>query len=256
MIVGCLMVSFVVDAKLIRGSGRGGSTSSTADTYYLIDDIHRNSVGLDVAYFDAGGFPSAHVSGGIDLAYAAPTDCVDYLIIQENRDREDAGVELLEEEPCIWEFQQDENLSLFGAYLIFLADPALIEVSWTISNGSKDWFLDGYIDNAGIPLLEAPIPIDMDIGDYWATVTITQQSGPNASFYKQNVHDTNLINCDDTLTPPVCGYSLNSSDFYRSTSFREMLRIVPTTITVNAPATLFIYLVGLIALKRRRKLNF
>ena len=253
LITSCLIISFVSDAKLIRGGGRGSETSSTADTYYLINDIHRNSVGIDTAYFEAGGFPSAYVSGGVDLAYAAPTDCVDYSIIAENENRKAAGVELLEEEPCIWEFQQDENLSVFGAYLIFLADPALIDVRWTISNGVMDWTLAGDIDNTGTPLLSAPIPFDMDIGDYWATVTITQNSGPDASFYKQNVHDSNIVDCDDTVTPPVCGYNLSSSDFYRSTSFSEILRIVPTTITVNAPATLLIYISGFMAFMRIRR---
>ena len=253
LVASSLVVSFVTDAKLIRGSGRGSSTSSTADTYYLIDDIHRNSIGIDTAYFEAGGFPSAHVSGGIDLAYAAPTDCVDYSIIEDNEDRAAAGVDLLEEEPCIWEFNQDESLSLFGAYLIFLADPALIDVSWTISNGAMDWTLAGYIDNTGTPLLEAPIPFDMAIGDYLATVTITQNSGPDASFYSQNIHDSSIIDCDDTLIPPVCGYSLSSSDFYSSTSYKEILRIVPTAITANAPATLLIYVSGLMALMRIRR---
>lgn len=255
LIVSCLVVSFVTDARLIRGSGRGGSTSSTADTYYLIDDIHRNSVGIDTGYFDTGGFPSAHVSGGIALAYAAPTSCVDYSLIEENEQRAAAGVELLEEEPCIWESQQHENLSLFGAYLIFLSPPSLIDVSWTISNGTMDWTLAGFIDDVGTPWLDAPIPADMGIGDYWATVTITQYSGPDASFYKQNVHDSDFYQCDDSEMPLVCGYAFSSSDSYSSTYASEILRIVPTTITASAPAALFIYLSGLIALTmiRRRK---
>lgn len=255
LIVSFLVVSFITDARLIRGSGRGGSSGSTADTYYLIDDIHRNSVGIDKAYFDTADFPSAYVTGGIALAYAAPTFCVDYNLIEENRDRAAAGVALREEQPCVWESQQLENLSIFGAYLIFLSPPSLIDVSWTISNGTMDWTLAGFIDDTGTPWLDAPIPADMGIGDYWASVTITQYSGPDARFYHQNVHDSNLYQCDDTVIPEVCGYTLSSSDFYRSTSANELLRIVPTTLTVNTPDILFIYLGGLLALTSLRKRN-
>jgi hypothetical protein len=252
-IVSCLVASSFVDAGLIRGSGRGGSSGSTADTYYLIDDIHTNSMGIDTDYFEGGGFPSAYVSGGIDHAYAAPTFCVDYSIIEQNEQRKAAGVELLEEEPCIWEFQQHENLNVFGAYLIFLADPSLIDVSWTISNGVKDWTVAGFMDATGTPWLDAPIPSDMVVGEYWATVTITQNSGPNATFYRQNVHDSNLVNCDDSVTPIVCGYNLSSSDAYSSVSYGEILRIVPTLNAVTAPATLFIWFGGFIAIMFMRR---
>lgn len=268
LIASCLIISFVSDAKLIRGGGRGSETSSTSDDYYLIDDIHRNSVGIDEAYFEAGAFPSVTISGGIDTAFAAPTECVDYSIIEENQRREDAGVELLVEEPCIWEFEQNENLVLFGDFLLYFADADLIDVNWLISDGVNDWNFAGTVnpdknyflpdgelaDKAGMVFLDAPIPFDMGVGDYTVSVQVTQFSGSEASFYSLNTHNSASFNCDDTVNPNICGYTLSAMDSLSSHSENEILKIVSqSAISVSSPSMVFIYLFFMVGLLAKNK---
>jgi hypothetical protein len=271
LIASCLIISFVSNAKLIRGGGRGSGTSSTSDDYYLIGDIHRNSVGIDEAYFDSGAFPSVTISGGIDTAFAAPTECVDYNILEENERRAAAGVDLLEEEPCVWEFEQNENLVLYGDFLLYFADADLVDVNWLISDGVNDWNFAGTVnpdsnyllpdgelaDRAGMVFLDVPMPFDMGVGDYVVSVQVTQYSGLDASFYSLNVHDFPSFNCDDTVTPNICGYSLSPRDSLSSYSKTELLRIVAQApILVSSPATVFIclfFIVGLLAKNKMKR---
>jgi hypothetical protein len=290
-------VSFITDARLIRSGGRTTSTGSVLEDFYFVEHQYFNEVGLSPDNFNAGNYSKISIGGGINKLYAAPSECnVTHSFDDEqawdderayilgldsseisDEDRQDALDAVgFQGEPCTWEFAKDENLFLFGEFLVYFPTGGLFDVDWTISDGLQSWILDGFVNtnpalqspdgdgvSVGMVALNAPIPFDLDVGDYTVSVSLTQ-SNPNGQFYQEDGEDALDFGCRD-VDPLVealdCGYfpfSLNAAgDSISFSSEQEQLRIVAASakavVDVNAPASLSIFALGLGLLLARRR---
>jgi hypothetical protein len=193
-------------------------------------------------------------------------------------------------EPCVWEFAQGDALDMFGFFSLYFGSPDIsYDVSWLIGDIS----LPGDINTAGDVVtpdgtiregwvtLNTPPTMAFAPGDYMAYVSVgltstngrffrtSSQPGDEIVFEQKCIEkdnpDFDPDNPDDGIDPfiEVCGYTnvdRNNSEVNDPTmsffSDGEMLRILPADtgpVAVNAPASIALFLAGLLTMGLRKK---
>jgi len=286
LIVSCLIVSFVVDAALLRRGGRGSETSTSPNTYYLIDDSW--------VVLDPDGFPTLNANTYDDAFSASPgksTTSGKYklLVVPFDGCAEEYSFGDYDGVPpdflpvwdgCDWEFTEDERLFAYGDFPLYLDGAFDYDIKFTISSATGDtWVLDGsdtYVDttggtalpdggtsNKGMVFLDAVRPTDLGPGDYTISVSVEMLSGADKTFFHyRDGHSSLNVNCEPTGLPApddffcfVSGGLDVSDSLSFSADFSETLRILPGIVKVSAPATGLILFssLGILVLRRRRQ---
>jgi hypothetical protein len=311
------------EAGLVRSGSRGDFSSNFSQAFYYVDNQYLNEVGIIDSAFDFDSPKAANsifraVGGGGRGLGAVPNDCIngytqgdldnleqeiDYLRteLSEGRITEaefDAAVAALEAaiygEPCVWEFNQGDALSMFGFFSLFFDTPDIsYNVRWLIDgvllpgdiNTAGNLVTpDGTINNGWVTL-NTPPTMAFAPGDYMAYAAVDLSSSAGRFFMTSNRPGDEIVfeekcivkpnpdfdpdNPDDGIDPfiEVCGYTnvdRNDSEVNNPTmsffSDGEMLRILPADagpVAVNAPASITLLLVGLLTmgLRRQRKIQ-
>lgn len=281
MVTGCLLCSFVAESAIIRNGGRGSETSTSPNSYYLIDDglltTHPLTGELVIEGYSASSVLSSSprkstTSGKYKLLVVPFDGCATeydfgfYYGVPPEFQPNFGG--------CEWQFSEDERLFVYGDFPMFLPGAFAYDIKFTISdNAGTQWVLDGadtYVDNVGgAPLpdggysnqgmvfLDAQRPADLVAGEYTISVSVTMFSGPNSSFH--HYYDENSgyqVACEDVADPSgamqefcfVASGISQSDTLSFSADFAETLRIVPA----NAPASLALFMGGLCLMTLRR----
>ncbi|WP_299073232.1 hypothetical protein [uncultured Paraglaciecola sp.] len=272
LIVCCLVTSFVTQAKLIRGGGRGSETSTSPNSYYLIDDSW--------VVLNPNGSPTLDGYTYNDAFSASPRKSTtsgkyDLLVVPFDGCAEEYTYDTYEGVPpeflpdwggCTWEFTENERLFVYGDFPLYLENAFDYEVVFTITNDSGDrWDISGndtYVDtsggtvledggetNTGMVILDAQRPANLGPGEYKITVSVEMFSGPNKTFFHYQDENSGLnVDCVPTAGPDdFCFVSsgLNASDTLSfSADFSETFRIVvdsPNSVSLCVSAMLLIF---------------
>ena len=310
------------EAGLVRTGGRGDFSSNLSQAFYYVDNQYLNEVGIIESAFNfdapfaANSILRAVGGGGRGLG-SVPNDCikgytqddVDNLEQEINflyedfdnglitEDELNAGIAALEfaiyGEPCAWEFNQGDALSMFGFFSLYFDTPDVsYNVRWLIDDVSLAGDIntagdlvtpDGTIKNGWATLNTAPT-MAFSPGDYMVYAAVDLSSSAGRFFMTSTRPGDEIVfeqkciekpnpdfdpdNPDDGIDPfiEVCGYT--NVDRYSSEvndptmsffSDGEMLRILPANdgpvTPVNAPASIALFLAGLftMGLRRQRK---
>ena len=227
-----LFCSFLAEAALVRGAGRGSPTATSPQSYGLNDN----------SYFTDGyllaGAPAINrvsfTSGDLPLL-AVPRDC--WLILPFDSF---PPPEFWQEDPCYYQFEQGEQLDFESALLWDFPSAFAAEFSWTLTQGEQSWVFSSFRDNDFNPA--AAMPADLLPGEYWLTFGSTFYSGPDSDFYYRNDRDecfpVFLDDGDDN-----CYYYLgNRSDVLSFTSPSEQVFILErSAVQVPLPSTLSLF---------------
>ncbi|KKO48013.1 hypothetical protein VT06_14095 [Arsukibacterium sp. MJ3] len=194
-------------------------------------------------------------------------------------------------EPCVWQFAQGDALDMFGFFSLYFDTPDVsYDVKWNINgitlpgdiNTAGDLTTpDGIIKNGWVTL-NTPPTTDFAPGDYLAFVSVGLSSTNGRFFWSSSQPGNEIVFEEKCIEKPnpdfdpdgsgednepfifVCGYTSvyqsNSEIISAPTSFfsdAEILRILPAVtgpITpVNAPATITLFLIGLVTIIVRRQ---
>ncbi|WP_214000809.1 PEP-CTERM sorting domain-containing protein [Arsukibacterium sp.] len=257
--------------RAIGGGGPGVSSVPNDCTFgYTQDDL--DNLELDIDYWRT------------ELSYGRITDA--------QFDAEVAALEFaIYGEPCVWEFNQGDALDMFGFFSLYFDTPDVsYNVNWLIDGVSLPGDIntagdlvtpDGTINNGWVTL-NTPPTMDFAPGDYMAYVSVGLSSSQGRFFWTSSEPGNEIVFEEKCIEKPnpdfdpdnpdlgidpfidVCGYtnvyrdSLEVSDpplsFF---SDGEMLRILPASngpvTQVNAPASIALLLLGLVALIVRRR---
>ena len=270
MILSLLVVSFLAESALVRRGGRGSETSTSPNSYYLIDD---SWVVLDPDGYptlDAYTFQDAFsdssrkstTSGKYKLLVVPFDGCAEEYTYGTY---ENVPPEFLPDwGGCSWEFTENERLIAYGDFPLFLEGAFDYNVVFTITNENGDiWELsgddtyvdtnggtllaDGSVTGQGMAILDAERPADLGPGEYTISVSVEMISGPNQTFFHYEDENSGLnVDCVSIVDPDdFCFISggLRASDTLSfNADFSETLRIFPNVVSVNAPATIFLLL--------------
>lgn len=107
-------------------------------------------------------------------------------------------------EPCVWEFEQGEDLFLWGAFDFYFGDADVqYDVNWTIAGNGQQWDLAGFINedngltdpntptesiDAGSAMLSINAPLDLAPGEYALSVSVTLSSQTGGFLYSSINH--------------------------------------------------------------------
>lgn len=307
------------EAGIIRTSGRGDLSLNYSQAFYYVDNQYLNEVGIIASAFDFDSPKAANsivraVGGGGRGLGSVPNDCIngytqddlDNLEQEINflyqdfdnglitEDELNAGIAALEfaiyGEPCVWEFNQGDALSMFGFFSLYFDTPDVsYNVNWLIDGVS----LPGDINTAGEVItpdgtieegwvtLNTPPTSAFAPGDYMAYVSVGLSASNGRFFWTSTEPDYEIVFEEQCIEKPnpefdpdnpdagidpfieVCGYTnvdRRSSEVNNPPlsffSDGEMLRILPASngpvTPVNAPASIALLLVGLLAISLRR----
>jgi hypothetical protein len=234
----------VVEARLIRTSGRGTYQDQYSEAVYYIPNQYLNDMGIDSKYMDPSSTDYVNVpgllsdvnsrTGGFEGLDAVPGECVKGVIQDDQYDLEeeiatveysiydgmpDAERQSLEAElaylqsqydqlyandPCIWEFEQGQDLFTWGAFNFFFESTDVnYDVNWYISGAGQSWVLDGSINTSdtlsdpndpqstiaqGSVLLNAAAPAGLVPGDYSIRVGVSLSSDTGSFVYESDNH--------------------------------------------------------------------
>lgn len=300
------VVVSIAEARLIRTSGRGTFSGNFSEEFYYFDNSQLNQVGIkEDAFFNRFTNNVVRAIGGGSAGIGAvPNDCI-YGYTQDDIDFVDAEISFLQDqfnngvitadefdqqsqalqdsltgEPCVWEFEQGEDLFAFGFYSLFFGIPDIIyDVSWNIFGNGVDQTFDGDINPTEFTTPEGTVregwvtlntPINLAPGDYQIRVS-SSIATPNGKIFWSSTEPGDQVQyeerCEfiDAINDIVCGYNSISqfngeiSDAPTTrVSDSEILRILPSSsnppVTVSAPASSSIIIFGLalIGLRRRK----
>lgn len=196
----------VASAKLLRSTGRGVLSEQFSEDYFFVEnkDIVRfldGSFGMSQSGFDNRFSLSNSIGGGGRGISAVPTngptatncngsyddfelqDALNDLSSAESSDdqtdidRATAALEQLENgDPCVYQFEQGEDLLAFGSFSMFFDTPSittLIEwniegkdpITGSVNTGGDITTPDGTIANGNV-VLDAPAPANLAVGVY------------------------------------------------------------------------------------------
>ncbi|MDP5131428.1 MAG: hypothetical protein NWQ54_11130 [Paraglaciecola sp.] len=229
------LVVQVAEAGLIRNSGRGSPSSQVETHYYFVKNqdlvqFSDSSFGISVEAYAANsilGFEFTNTIGGGGRGISAvptsgPTasncngaynqdqvntiqDDIDYWASSSdaNAPAELANAQnaldfLINGSPCVWEFEQGEELLAFGAFSMFF-DTALIEhqVLWEITGNGLNETLAGSINeggdimtpdgiiSTGQVMLNTTAPANLLVGDYEITAVANLTSSAGQFFFER-----------------------------------------------------------------------
>ncbi len=325
LFVATFLLAEVVQAGLLRTSGRGSLSREFSEVWYYVDNAFINEFG-DATFnysFGAGPGNTKGVGGGAPGVNAVPSDpCIasytradvdgeidfvnseiDFLNAsfgddEAENDRIQAEIDDLFDrldqlefsafpfgnDPCVWEFEEGEDLFTFGTFGPFGNEDIGYDVQWSILGDGVNETLEGAIQEGPNPLdptvregwvtLNAPAPASLVPGDYSLFVSVSLVAPEGRFFYTSSERDFEVEVreiCrfpDDEFAEEVCGF--NSFDRFTDelvtarTSFSsdigEILRIIPSSTppdddpaAVPAPSTFAAFLLGLLILVRGRR---
>jgi hypothetical protein len=281
MIASCLVVSFMTDATLRRFGGRGSETSTSPNSYYLIDDSW-------VVLYPGGGL-TLDANNYNDAFRASPRQSTTFgkyklLVVPFNGCAEEfsfgtyAGVpdEFLPVwDGCTWEFTEDDRLFAYGDFPLYLEGAFDYNIVFSITNDSGDrWELmgtdtyadkiggsllpDGDTSSEGMVFLDAKRPKDLVPGEYSVSVSVEMISGPDKTFFHYQDENSGLnVGCVTILTPDdfcfVSGGLRESETLSFTADFSETLRILPSIVSVNIPNSISLLFGSLCLMFYQRK---
>lgn len=234
-----LCLSFIADAALIRGAGKGNDISSEARNFYRIADSHIDALGVkpNFSFTDRATL----VQGQIPL-FAIPSDCYFEAIFMPPNYVAD---------PCYYQFYQNEMLQLDGYMPMYFENAPLMDLVWTLTGTDfSQTFAGSHLERA--TLLNTIMP-QLAPGEYQVSAMVTFYAGAGYKFYTDpSVHSDNL-NCGE-LSPGdensySCSYGWAASESLSFSSYSERVVILagdkPVDIPLPATVTLFLLSGGL-----------
>jgi hypothetical protein len=228
----------ITEAKLFQSGGRGSPSSNFSQDFFYVDNSNINAVGITTeAYADLfSNSISNSVGGGGRGLGSVPSECIngytqddqdavdqeisylqddlnDGIITQDEFDEQAAAWQAtIDGEPCVWEFDEGEDLFAFGFFSLFFDTlDVTYDVDWTITDDNGGlWELDGEINpddlitaDGEIPqgsvLLNSAAPLDLVAGDYFINVAVSLSSS-KGGFFWENRDPSNRV----TLVNPTC----------------------------------------------------
>ncbi|WP_372627767.1 hypothetical protein [Arsukibacterium sp.] len=245
LLLSLLFGSSVVEAELIRGAGRGSETSTSPQSYALYD----NSFMRD-GYLQAGAPAINRVSftsGDLPLL-AVPRDC--WLIMPYDSF---PPPEYWQEEPCYYQFYQDEQLDFESALIWDFPSAFAADFRWTLTQGEQSWTFAALRENGFNPA--ALMPSDLLPGAYSLTFNSTFYSGLERDFYYRNNRDECFPVFYEDEGDENCYYQGRRSDVLSFSSPSEQVFILePRAVQVPLPSTLSLFAGFCLLLISRRRL--
>ncbi|WP_019677002.1 hypothetical protein [Arsukibacterium perlucidum] len=243
-VVGLLFCSFLVEAALVRGAGRGSETATSPQSYGLHDNSYFND-----SYLLAGAPAINRVSftsGELPLL-AVPRDC--WLILPFDSF---PPPEFWQEDPCYYQFELGEQLDFESALIWDFPAAFAAEFSWTLRQGEQSWAFSSLRENDFNPA--AAMPDDLLPGEYWLTFSSTFYSGPDSDFYYRNNRDECYPVFLDDGDENCYYYTGNRSDVLSFSSPSEQVFILEQrAVQVPLPSTLSLFTgLGLLLFARRK----
>lgn len=247
----------LADAGLIRGGGRGTHSDSNAYSYVLVNDDNINDLGL------MQGFSSLEYesfNSGDPALLSTPDECVtNFGSLDDLNDAITFGGWV--EEPCYYEvYENDLRLEFEGYGRAFFQQASSVDVVWRLSQaGMADIILNGFMSDSAA-LLDVLMPPELVPGEYILGLEVTFHSGPDNSFFSStDIHDRDDVDCIDLAPGDLQCYLPNwggaSDTLSFSAEYAERLVVLAGTspFSVNAPASLGLFLFGFFALRRRQQ---
>lgn len=236
LLVSMLCLSFFADAKLIRGGGTGSYTSSEAQDFYRIADTHIDALGVKPGFSFTD--KETLVQGQIPL-FAVPSDC--YF----NANFLPPGYE---EDPCYYQFYQNELLQFEGYMGMFFENAPLMDLVWTLTGaGYSQSFAGSHLDRA--TFLDSTMPL-LAAGEYQIGVKVTFYAGQGFKFYTDpTVHSDNL-NCGELIpgdeNSGSCSYSWAAAESLSFSSRLEKVIVLAgdKPLDIPLPSTAALLLLG------------
>jgi hypothetical protein len=258
LIVSCLFASFIADAVLIRGAGRGGVTVSFGSIDLLVPTSEINEFGLLNWDYFANPDPSlpydgVYVPPGYPMAMAVPDFCFVSL----------GSGQPFEDEPCYWQFSEGERLEVTGSTVSFFS-LAIQNITWQIFERDANPYFDtpiyefdnsfSSIENTGDRsqrrqvYLDAAMPKDLAPGEYQVQISMTQTAPVGYTFYGADAIFTQEA-CFGDPQNIICSRlgGVSGNTFFRSG--------IDRMVVVSEPSLAVIMLAALCCLLVRRKVQ-
>ena len=179
------------DKSIVKAVGGGGrainavpNTCVNGYTQDQVDDLESARTS-DIDFYNSdpsnGGLSDADFNAGIDAI---------------NNDYNQQISAITTGEPCVWEFDQGEDLFTFGFFSLFFGTPDVTyDVSWNIYGAGETWTLPGSVNTVpdlvtpdgtieeGWVTLNAPAPSNLFAGDYLIDVSVSLSSTKGEFFW-------------------------------------------------------------------------
>lgn len=248
----------IVEARLIRTSGRGTFSGSAATEFFLIDDSFLNALGI-ADNFNALEYSS--LTAGFFSGGATPQDCYRVFSSAEEREFEEHFNGYVEE-PCSYEFTYGETLRLDGWIFDVFSLASMASINWRISGMGNSWDFIGMqtAPNSNELFLETLMPSDLLPGHYTVSLSMTFYSGASATFaINDDIHNDFPTNCGELIpgddTSFTCAYDYRQLDMLTIGGESELLRVLPAW-QVSNPSTITLFCIPILLLAVREKLPF
>ena len=230
------LVVQVAEAGLIRSSGRGTLSSQVETHYYFVRNqdlvqFSDRSYGISTAAYDAyysSGFSFSNTIGGggrgisaVPTSGPTATNCngaynqdqvdtiqddIDYWASSsapnapdELARAENAFYTLINGSPCVWEFEQGQDIFAFGSFSMFFDTPLIDHrVLWEISGNGLNETLVGSVNeggdiitpdgtiSTGQVMVNATAPANLLVGDYELTAVASLSSSAGKFFFERS----------------------------------------------------------------------
>ena len=243
-----LFLSFIADAALIRSAGKGSYTSSEAQVFYRIADTQINSLGVKPGFSFTD--QETLVQGQIPL-FAVPSTCYfDVSFLPPGS---------YEEDPCYYQFYQNELLQFEGYMGMYFENAPLMDLVWTLTGaGYSQSFAGSHLERAAF--LDSTMPL-LAAGEYQIGLKVTFYAGAGYKFYTDpTVHSENL-NCGE-LNPGdqssySCSYGWSAAESLSFSSYLEKVVVLAGDKPVDIPVPTTVALImlggGLLHLRIRKQ---
>ncbi|WP_214000781.1 PEP-CTERM sorting domain-containing protein [Arsukibacterium sp.] len=242
-----LVYSVTAEAGLVRNAGKGSISVSFPTWVTMVPETELVSGLLREEYYAAGVPLAIRGPGEYDISAVPEEDCIVYL----------DGNTPFEDDPCYWQFYQDEALDLFGYTQSFFAEAQSL-LSWTISNGADSWLFSGadvaVEEGAALQArreiyMNAAMPAGLLPGEYTLRASLDITAPEGYVFY----------NIDTLVSGPACidelggcfrlGTAVGNSRLVTS----DPERFVVLPLAVPEPATLSLFSLLLLMLYRQSR---
>jgi hypothetical protein len=239
-----IFIHLTVEAAIVRGAGRGGTTDSSATQYFLVDDSYVNSLGLDASFV---ALASTSLQSGRFEAGATPRDCY-----REFGFGDDFG---FIPEPCYYDSLLSDRLVLEGFSAISFGAPAVGIATWSIGNGITSWSQSFDMLGSDTSIIDIVMPAGLTPGDYTVSFSVTYTAGAGRSFFINNdIHNNNPDNCGELIDGDPDSYTCSYGYSRRSElSFGYSERFILRADPISEPGTVLLMLFGLAGLILRRR---
>lgn len=259
LIASCLVGSFVTDARIIRGAGRGGITVSFPTILVLTAETNLLPITgqLRSDYERFGASNTIVTPPGFPMLMSVPNECFVSL----------DGSMAFTDDPCYYEFDLGDPLQLTGAFSRFFNLAENFQQTWSIYDSSTA--LDPLFEfsspftsvqstsNPGLReyyrelYLDVPAPPMLTVGEYFVSTEVTFTAPVGFDFYQTDpAAGEQCIMVGDPLVEECFLVTTNLGDSLTYNSiWRERLRVV------NSPEPLLIMSLSVLLLFIRSKRN-